>query len=200
MQNWENLALNCLATDDLSDYRKLCADALGHFGHDPDPHTVLQLAGLCSLVPDAISDYGSLLRLIRGALEQRPVNPLYIRERGAALYRAGQFEEAARELERSGALQLHEFTSSSGEQNVSPKTDRWEESFGMLFLALADQRSGNSAPAQAAWQDARRLIEKWMPKKISEDGPDWAARVRLNLLRREAEAFFKAESRLSDFR
>jgi hypothetical protein len=109
------------------------------------------------------------------------------------LYRAGQFEEAARELERSGALQRHEFTSSSGEKNVSPKTDRWEGSFGMLFLALADQRSGNSAPAQAAWQDARRLIEKSMPKKLSENGPDWTARVRLNLLRREAEALFNGQ-------
>src|SRR5882757_7523285 len=95
------LALACVAEGDDDGYRRACADLLAHFGATEDPKVASPLAYTCAARPGAVDAPEALVRWGERAV------PLFRgngRVLGAALYRAGRFEEAVRRLDESTRL------------------------------------------------------------------------------------------------
>ena len=81
--------------------RQACSDLLGRFGAMTDPQTANTVAWSCVLGPDAVADREAPVRLAELAVAGLPADqrPISLNTLGAALYRAGRFEESIRRLE-----------------------------------------------------------------------------------------------------
>ena len=120
------------------------------------------------LTPDAVADHEALVRLAEPALASQPgvgrersdlLNTL-----GAALYRAGRFEEAVRHLD----------------EGIQARGDGGDPR-GFAFLALAHHRMGHR-------DEAKRWLDKlaaYQPKAGADFSWD---DVEILILRREAES------------
>jgi WD40 repeat protein/tetratricopeptide (TPR) repeat protein/tRNA A-37 threonylcarbamoyl transferase component Bud32 len=177
---WCDVALARLQLGDASGYRECCARALQRFGvhWGEDPVLAANLAWTCSLTPGATADPERVVSLARMASNGRQ-NYLCQRAEGAALYRAGKFQEA---IERfASAMQLRE----------KPAPSAW------LFLALAHQRLKHAEEAKKWLGKAREWVDQARRQKPGEGGDKnalswhklpWNERLALTLLQREAEA------------
>jgi hypothetical protein len=121
----------------------------------------------CTLGPDALPDFGPLVKLAEkpfaGALPG-PNRAFFLRPLGAALYRAGRYDECIAKIQES--IQLR-----GGESRA----------FDHAFLAMAYARKGNLAEARG-----------WLAKLTKFDPPDspevfWD-RCQMQLLENEARA------------
>jgi WD40 repeat protein/serine/threonine protein kinase len=147
--------------------RRACADLLKRFGNTTDPAQADSVAWLCVLAPDAVADREAPMRLAEAALAGQPGSGSQrsgvLKTLGAALYRAGRFEEAVRRLEES--IQAH---GAGGD----PKA--------FAFLALAHHQLGDREEAKR-WLDK---LKAYRPKEgfdVSRDDMD------IQILQREAE-------------
>jgi WD40 repeat protein/serine/threonine protein kinase len=122
-------------------------------------------AWLCALVPDAVTDPEVLVRLADSAVSSRytVLRNAALDASGAALYRAGRFEEAIRCLDES----------------VRANDGGFPQSWA--FLAMAHHRLGHQDEAHR-WLDKLRAYE---PKEGA--GFTWKD-VDIRILRREAES------------
>jgi tetratricopeptide (TPR) repeat protein len=165
-----------------SGYRECCAQALKRFTDTQDPVLAASLAWTCSLAPGATADPDQVVRLANLAMAQDPNGYLFQRALGAALYRAGQYQQA---IERfTLALRLRK----------QPAPLVW------LFLALAHQRLKHSEEAKKWLDKAREWIDQARRQKAYEGGYNkapswdkipWNERLALTVLQREAEALLK---------
>jgi WD40 repeat protein/serine/threonine protein kinase len=148
--------------------RRACADLLERFGNTTDPVQAHSVAWYCVLAPDAVDDPKAPVRLAEAALAGHPgsgrARSDVLKTLGAALYRAGKFEEAIRRLDES--IQ----TRGAG---GDPR--------GFAFLALAHHRLGH--PDEA---------ERWLDKLVAsrpKEGFDFSTDdVEIRILHREAES------------
>jgi tetratricopeptide (TPR) repeat protein len=165
LEPWLQFAHQRLDRRDLVGYRKVCVHLLDHFGMTRDPNTANGVAWACVLVPDAIADPLHLLRLIEVAVSSEPKSYYYLNTLGAALYRAGKFEEAIMRLNE--AIQV---------QRQGDTYADW------LFLAMAHHRLGHGDEAK-----------QWLAK-AGKDVPLLEQQLQeMQLLRHEAEALLKHE-------
>jgi WD40 repeat protein/serine/threonine protein kinase/tetratricopeptide (TPR) repeat protein len=153
-------------------YRKACARVLEAFGKTTDPRMANAVAWVCVLAPDAVADYGPVLKLAETAVAGNPKShPNELNTLGAVLYRAGRYRECiARLEERIG---------------YDPKA---AGPFDWLFLAMAHQRLEQPKEAQQWLGKAVEALDndpKW------RDAP-WGVRVQVQQIRREAEALVQA--------
>jgi WD40 repeat protein/tetratricopeptide (TPR) repeat protein len=91
-----------LATGDVAGFRRECEARRRELGEPRDPKAANAAAWLGALVPDAVADLGHCLRLARRAVaadHSFPAQHSYANTLGGVLYRAGQYDEAARTLE-----------------------------------------------------------------------------------------------------
>jgi tetratricopeptide (TPR) repeat protein len=139
-------------------------------------------AWTCSLAPDAVSDLPTVVRFARRAAEKDPKSLSYVNTLGAALYRAGQFKEAAGCLEQIDGL-----------AEGADSDERSSPAYGWYFLAMAHRRLGNQ-------QDAAKWLNKaidWTDRALEEHNRQggkslpWNRRATLELLRQEAEGLLK---------
>jgi tetratricopeptide (TPR) repeat protein/WD40 repeat protein len=172
---WYERALAHLAFGNRDDYRKVCADALAHFGKTTDPMEATWLASVCALVPNAVTDASRPVQLARRAVAGRPQGYAAARALGAALLRAGDLEAAVRELSRASAL-----------QKDAPTT--W------LLLAMAHHRLGHAGEARQWLDRGLHWIEQASRRRAGAGGPlsawqriPWGERLGLLFLRLEAE-------------
>jgi WD40 repeat protein len=100
------------------------------------------LVRAAALLPDSGTSGPRLVELARNHIEG-PRSAQYHELLGAALFRAGQWADAARELNE--AVRLH-----------AEGRSLWSK----LFLALAHQRLGNTAVAQQ-WRDSAQQASTW---------------------------------------
>lgn len=164
-RNWSRHALLLLATGRAEEYRKACNEMLAHFGGPLPPTVEDTVAWACVIGPDATADPARVARLaeiaVAGPRDHPALNTL-----GAALYRAGRFEEALATLQR--ALAAH---ASGGTPHD------W------LFLAMTCQRLGRG-------EDARAWLERFDRDRAtrgrSGTGGGWPEQLELRLLRDEA--------------
>jgi WD40 repeat protein/tetratricopeptide (TPR) repeat protein len=154
---------------DLSDYRRICAELLHDFGRTADAGTADNVAFLCVLCPQAVKDPALPVQLARKAVDSDPDNRSYRETLGAALYRAGDFEAAVRELKR--AVQMDR---SGG--SVEAK----------LFLAIAYHRLGRPKTAKDWFAQAAEQL-----REVSQP-PSWSVWLLWQLLGEEAEALLQA--------
>jgi hypothetical protein len=110
-----------------------------------------------------------VVELARAELKKSPLSLHPHVLLGRALFRAGQYREAVEELARIdnyfGVASLY----------LTPSTCR-------LFRAMALHRSGKEEEARKQLREAAEVGERW-----GGTSPDWADRLELRLVRREAE-------------
>jgi hypothetical protein len=145
--------------------RRVCEDLLKRFGKTTDPAQANIVAWSCVLVPDAVADREAPIRLAEAALARWSEGEKsdVLNTLGAALYRAGRFEEAIRRLNESSKTRSDEGV---------PK--------GFAFLAMAHHRLGHQ-------DDAKHWLDKLIASQVNEVPGYWDD-IESRILRREAES------------
>jgi tetratricopeptide (TPR) repeat protein len=164
------LALARLAQGDTAGYRKECAAMLARWGQAGDAETARWVAWTCSLAPGAPDTGRRALRLAEAATAKAPGNATLRQALGAALYRAGRWEEAAAALRASAAA-----------PNASP-------AYAHFFLAMTRWQQGQQVAARTELKAALASSKREMD---ASPAPSWNRRVTLQLLRREAEGLIR---------
>jgi WD40 repeat protein/tRNA A-37 threonylcarbamoyl transferase component Bud32 len=155
---------------DLSDYRRVCAELLHDYGQTEDAETAQGVAFLCVLGPQAVKDPALVVQLARKAVKSDPDNASYRFTLGAALYRAGDFDGAAREL------------------NLVEKGRGGGSIEAKLLLALAHHRLAHSKAAKDWYA---RALEQFRQLRQDSQPVPWRERLYLQLLGEEAKALLQ---------
>jgi WD40 repeat protein/tetratricopeptide (TPR) repeat protein len=159
---WYHAAVVQLAAGKTDTYRSICARMLDQFGKTENARAAARLGFTLVQMPAAPSDLERLLQLGEGG------NVLV---QGAALYRAGKWEQAVRVLETPAGW--------TGPSQV----------WAWLFLAMAHDRLGHAAPARQFLEKAQAWIDAADRKETLY--ADRFQRVEFHTLRREAEELLK---------
>jgi tetratricopeptide (TPR) repeat protein len=155
-----------LYSGDRAGWRRASATMLDRFGGAGAARAANDVAWACALGPGATPDPGVPVRLAEVALRDGPESfrDIYLNTLGAALYRAGRYDEAIRRLqegiERRGGASLPE---------------DWP------FLAMAHHRLGHQS-------EARRWLDKLREHRPNESPDRFWDDLTIRLLRSEAEA------------
>src|SRR5262249_14635131 len=99
---WYHLALARLRQGDRDGYRSACAAAVERFGKDGSDTTRRSLVWMCVVAPDALADPARPLEVLGKVGTPIPAAWLDGLVRGAALYRAGRFDDATKVLDLAG--------------------------------------------------------------------------------------------------
>jgi len=139
---------------------------LSKYQQTTDPNKANDVAWCCALAPGAVADPEAPVRLAEIALKDFPAEQkhLVLNTLGAALYRAGRFEDAIRRLEEG--IQLRHGT---------------EEPLDWPFLAMAHHRLGHR-------DEARRWLSRLRNRQSNTDPFQFWEELEIRLLRSEAEA------------
>jgi tetratricopeptide (TPR) repeat protein len=162
-----------LGAGDHAGYRRTCAAVLDKFSGTDLPEVAQAVAWTCAIAKDGGTDPKRALRLAEAAHRSDPASPWYAHTLGAALYRAGQYAEAARCLQEASDAAGH-----------TAKGAPYSPAYTWYLLALANQRLGRVDVART-WL-ARAVV--WTEKATRSPGLPWNRRLTLQLLRTEAEA------------
>jgi len=180
------LALVYLAMEDQASYRKTCATILERAAQKPDANSAFWTAWTCVLAPDAGADASRVIQLAGQAVASDPKRADFLAAHGAALYRAGRYDEAVKRLAESEAAFAH----TSGGGTVA---------YTHLFLAMTYQQLDNHPKAQYWLDSAKRVTTQpasaTKPTTTQQQpiAERWNRRVTLQLLRREAERVLTAK-------
>ena len=168
-----------LMAGDMVTYSQHCARVFEEFGDTNEPRTAYLVARICALAPDAGPDPAKLVQLAERAV-QAETTPYYLHTLGLAQYRAGNFDKAIEQLDKSIA------------GNWSGNAANW------LVLAMAHHRLGHA-------DEARRWFDKavqWIDAADLEAPKDSVVGLRslhphdalaCLVLRREAETLLRLQ-------
>jgi serine/threonine protein kinase/Flp pilus assembly protein TadD len=183
---WSCRALLRLGAGDRKGYRQICATMLERFGKSEDGATAYYVVWTCVLTPEAVADPARPVQLAAKAVAKAPDNRAYLNTLGAALYRAGRLNEAAKLLSKANAGKLR------ADQTAV---------YTWLFLAMTRHGLGHADEARRWLAKAVQAIDQAakQPAKPAA-GPSgktnqtraasplpWNLGLELQLLRREAE-------------
>jgi tetratricopeptide (TPR) repeat protein len=166
-----------LRAGDTEAHRQLCQAMLERFAKTEDAGTANTVAWTCLVVPGAVADLGPVLGLAQKAVQLKARDAFYLGTLGAALYRAGKYEEAVQRL--TEAIDLH------GQGGNAE--DR-------LFLAMAQHRLGRTDLARGGLEKAVGWLDEVTAAKAKPGKPPALSllrQVELQLLRKEADALVK---------
>jgi tetratricopeptide (TPR) repeat protein len=166
---WCLFALLSLHNGDVAAYRRACAALLERQEKSDDPRAAYLTVWTCVLSPDADVKGTRLVDLAKQVVDSRPDDPDYLCMLGAALFRAGDLEDAARRFNEALAL-----------RGRRAGANEW------LWLALVRYRMGLPI-------EARQWLEKATAALTDAEAPPWVQRLRMGLLRREAERLLKSD-------
>ncbi len=134
---WRFRALVQFVAGEQDAYRKTCDSMMERFGQTKDPRTAGEVLRACVQGGDSISDMSRLLPLTLVSDRMWHWGDWV---RGAALYRAGKFEEAVQCFETAARTYV-------------PRAWDW------CFLAMAHHRLGHADDARRCLAEAQRWIE-----------------------------------------
>ena len=177
---WFSRAMLHLRDGDLDGYRRMCSEMLDRFGAGA--------TWTCTLSPASGADPDRVVSLAEKLLAKSSRDHWHVNQLGAALYRAGRFEQAVARLTEATELSCHPYRTNM--------LSTW------FYLALAHHRLGHADLARR-WLDqavqgtdeAVKSPAQPLAKSGNPDGaipPDWDRRLNLGLLRREAERWIQA--------
>jgi WD40 repeat protein/tetratricopeptide (TPR) repeat protein/tRNA A-37 threonylcarbamoyl transferase component Bud32 len=172
---WQERALLCLHRGDDRGYRAACATLLDRFANESFVNTVRA----CTWAPGAIGDFDRVLRRVEEQYGKAPrdedLAPLGHAVLGAVCFRAGDFDRAARHLERA----------TTGDARGA--TDE-----ALFFLAMTYHQLNRPEQARQALSRAVQGLEKLVCERDDERATSmWSAHFEMQALRREAEAVLK---------
>jgi tetratricopeptide (TPR) repeat protein len=159
----QDLPLLCLEQEDRDGYRRTCEQMVELSRQDQDRPFLGEVAWSCVLAPQGVVDPLRILAMAEAAAGANNPGASAVRTHGAALYRNGKLDEAAKRLREAVAA-----------QEVFPSA--W------LFLAMTEERQGHA-------DEAKKWLEKaegWIEREEREKKKTWGERVYLQALRREA--------------
>src|SRR5262249_9223429 len=130
---WYSQAILSLRDGNQAGYRQICSDMLQRFGE--------RATWTCTLIPDSVVNPSQVVDLAEKLLAKSSRDHWHVTQLGAALYRAGSFEEAVKRLTEATELSCHPY--------------RTNMQHTWYFLAMAYQRLGHA-------DEARRWLEKAM--------------------------------------
>jgi WD40 repeat protein/Flp pilus assembly protein TadD len=175
VEAWYSLAMLHLRDGNQGGYRKICSGMLKGFDEGA--------VWTCTLAPNSGTDPARIPSLAEKALAKSPKEHWDVNRLGAALYRAGRFEEAVTRLTEATELSCHPYRTNM--------LCTW------FFLAMAHHRLGHTDEARRWLDKGIRGTEEALkspgepPGKSGNAGgvisPNWNRRLTLQLLRREAE-------------
>ncbi|HUE71327.1 MAG TPA: protein kinase [Pirellulaceae bacterium] len=168
-----NLAMLSLADKNQEQYRSACRDMLAKFAESKIAEELNFTVWTAALAPQALDDYGPAIALAQRGMELNKENPEAIRSLGAILYRAGKFDEAAKQLAPLAATA----------EKSSPEA-KTSSAYPLFFLAMAQHQLGKKDEARATLQKAADLAKA----ELSDDKnpPVWNRKLTLELLQKEA--------------
>jgi hypothetical protein len=183
--NWYQSAPLCLQTGNIEGYRRACREMLTRFGNTDKPEIAERTAKTCSLAPEAVSDFGLVLKLADRAVNgtgKHQCDRWFVLAKGMAEYRAGHYAAALEWLNRfsPGAGGVH------------------GDATAFAVLAMAKHRLGLApgadaarltAEARAALSHAQAILAQKMPdpkagRPYGGDFHDW---LHAQILVHEAE-------------
>jgi tetratricopeptide (TPR) repeat protein len=170
-------ALLALKLDDPAAYRGTCAALVTKFADSQNPNELYYTAWTCSLGPGAVEDHAPVLELARRDAEARPSHAGALQALGAALFRAGQFEEAREALTKAA--------------DAAPPTANSFSVYTRFFLAMTHHRLGQHEEAQAWFDKAEAYTEQALAEKDGSASLSWNRRLTLELLQSEAAAWLQ---------
>jgi tetratricopeptide (TPR) repeat protein len=159
-------------------YHDTCRGMVERFQDTEKASDAHWTAWTCLLAPDAVQDYGPVVRLAEQAVEAEPNSGVYLKTLGGIFYRVGRFEEAVQRLAEADKL-IDDLDS----QSKSSPAYTW------YFLAMAHHKLGHDDEAKK-WLDK---ATEWTDKILAEEEEGtatvaWNRLLTLKLLREEAEA------------
>jgi WD40 repeat protein/serine/threonine protein kinase/Tfp pilus assembly protein PilF len=179
---WFCRAAAHLAAEDLAGYRRICADMRQRFGKPETPGGANWVLFTCVLLPDALTDFNPLVQLGSQLHAKAPKHWYVLSNFGAALYRAGRYQKAISRLE--DACRVH---------------GNGGNAYNWFFLAMAHHRLENTGDARRWLAKAVQWVELATPSKIKDNQTrtplHWSDRVRMAILRREAQILLSTEER-----
>jgi serine/threonine protein kinase/Tfp pilus assembly protein PilF len=160
------------AKGDRAAYQAACLEALQKIRAEHDPDELGILLWMCTVTPYSVDNSARLADLADAVLLPNRDAPTrdQLLAVGAALYRAGKFDDARRRLQE--ALQQC--------AAKKPTVDPMSEVFAHLFLAMTNERLGLTDEAQANFSDASRLAKTIKP-------PCWVSKMQHKMLTEEAQ-------------
>jgi tetratricopeptide (TPR) repeat protein len=170
---WCEYASALLLAGDQEGYRRVCGEVVHRFDKATDPLTPALVARIASLAPGA-ADPARVVQWAEKGVVARPSEAWFLHNLAMAHYRAGQFDQAVRRLEQSLKL-------------------GWgAHVLNALLLAMAHQRLGHADEARRWMDTAVQWIDQagmglTREARFALPVPNWADRMELQLLRREAE-------------
>jgi serine/threonine protein kinase/WD40 repeat protein/tetratricopeptide (TPR) repeat protein len=172
---WYSRAMLYLRDGNQGGYREVCSDMLERFGEGA--------AWTCTLTPHSGADPDRVVDLAEKLLAHSSRDHWHVTQLGAALYRAGRFEEAVPRLTEATELSCHPY--------------RTNMQHTWYFLAMAHHRLGHTDLARRWLAKGIRGTEESLASPGETRGksgidsgvlsPNWNRRLTLRLLRREAE-------------
>ena len=172
---WYAAALLTASAGDRDGYRALCGDLLDRFGTPPIERYQDAFVTLCTLADGATSDPSLIVNMAEALLKNSQASNAnyYLAAKGAALYRAGRYKEAAATLRQSVAAHTTDGT-----------VDAW------LFLALCARKLGRDDQARDWLARVDELSRGDRPSPVND--PVWGALdpIFLETLRAEYERPF----------
>jgi serine/threonine protein kinase/Flp pilus assembly protein TadD len=173
-------AVGHLVAGERSAYRQTCAALVQRFENTKEMKTACNVVLACVLRPDTFPDMARLLPLARFAANQYHLGAFVS---GAALYRAGKYEEAIQCFEAAA-------------KTYRPRAWDW------CFLAMAHHRVGHGPQARRCLARAADWIDQAQREELDDltgMRPAWGSvyeEVAFPLLLREAEKLLKQDSGL----
>jgi WD40 repeat protein/tetratricopeptide (TPR) repeat protein len=221
LECWYAYALLRLHLGKTAGYRTICERVLKRLGEVDDAGKASWLSLICTVAPDAGADAALPVHLAESLVMRNPNDPCFLAVLGAALFRAGQLDEAVARLDavvgipdnlaaaeavraRFGRMTEADLQRQGFKPTISPEC----ATSSRLFLAMAHQRLGHTEKAKSLIEQAiQRIREESLldPNNGGDTHFTWSEGLRLWLLRREAERFVKrgytpapADNRLLD--
>jgi serine/threonine protein kinase/WD40 repeat protein/tetratricopeptide (TPR) repeat protein len=170
---WYSRAMLCLRDGNQGGYREVCSDMLQRFGAGA--------AWTCTLTPHSGAEPDRVVDLAEKLLAHSSRDHWHVTLLGAALYRAGRFEEAVQRLTEATELSCHPY--------------RTNMLYTWFFLAMAHLRLGHTDLARQWLEKAVQGTEEALKTPAGAAGgvipPNWIRKLTLQLLCREAGEMLK---------
>jgi WD40 repeat protein len=165
---WHRVAITYLGAGDRAGHHDACARMLRQCAGDPE--AAMSCLYACAPDPEAGGNPAQLLDLARAFVKAQGSNGFSLRTYGAALYRAGRYQQTIQAFE------------AARKANFAPEAWDW------LFLAMAHHDLGHDVEARKAFDEAERQIAAagHMRTRGTKWG-GWFMEVEAATLRREAE-------------